>query len=197
MTYCLAYNCPVLTCNKTFAVRSNARRHLKTHGIKLKTRDHGSKRGQIKLSEDEVGDNDTVDDAEMEISDLPSPSIPRISGVPVTTLAGHPDQDHHGHAKATTNVHEDHVSLATSVNIVEDGYSGTVVEQVKRGKANETKDKWEIEMSGKAKLRSVRKNVATGRTRRGLRSDDLVAKAKPTADDNKTGGRRRGTRNRP
>ncbi|PVG01463.1 hypothetical protein CPB86DRAFT_686867, partial [Serendipita vermifera] len=25
------YPCPVVGCNKTFAVRSNARRHLKTH----------------------------------------------------------------------------------------------------------------------------------------------------------------------
>ena len=73
--------------------------------------------------------------------------------------------------------------------------SGTVVEQVKRGKASGTKEKWEIEMSGKAKLRTVRKSVATGRTRRGLRSDDLVAKDKPAIDANET-GRRRGTRNR-
>ena len=69
--------------------------------------------------------------------------------------------------------------------------SGTVVEQVNCGKANKTKDKWEIEMSGKVKLRAARKSVATGRTRRGLRSDDLVEEAEPTADGNKTGGRRR------
>ncbi len=30
-----AFKCPLELCNKTFAVRSNARRHLKTHGITL------------------------------------------------------------------------------------------------------------------------------------------------------------------
>ena len=29
----LAYKCPVSDCDKAFAVRSNARRHLKTHGV--------------------------------------------------------------------------------------------------------------------------------------------------------------------
>ncbi|CCA70364.1 hypothetical protein PIIN_04303 [Serendipita indica DSM 11827] len=36
------YPCPIKTCNKSFAVRSNARRHLKTHGIKIKTRERRS-----------------------------------------------------------------------------------------------------------------------------------------------------------
>jgi hypothetical protein len=119
----------------------------------------------------------------MEPSETPSPPIPRVSGIAVTTLANHPDQDlgvasHHGHTNATKNVHKDHIGVAASVSLIEDGYSGTSVKQVKRGKASGTKDKWKIETSGKVKLRTIRKSVATGRTRRGLRSDDLIAKAK-------------------
>jgi serine/threonine protein kinase len=158
--------------------------------------------GNLRREENPNNLLESVDDAEMELPDDFSLSpIPRVSGIPVTTLAGRPDQDlggasRQGYADATTDVHEDQLALAASVSLIENGYSGTVVEQVKHGKASETRDKWGIEMSGKVKLRTVRKNVVTARTRRGLRSDDLVAKDKSTADDNKTGRRRRGTQNR-
>jgi hypothetical protein len=38
----LAYKCPVQDCDKAFAVRSNAKRHLKTHGVPPSSADsHG------------------------------------------------------------------------------------------------------------------------------------------------------------
>ena len=37
----LAFKCPIPTCTKSFAVRSNAKRHLRTHGI-FPTSEHGS-----------------------------------------------------------------------------------------------------------------------------------------------------------
>lgn len=33
-----AFHCPVLECERPFAVRSNARRHLRVHGLRIKTR---------------------------------------------------------------------------------------------------------------------------------------------------------------
>ena len=39
--YLIAFKCPIPTCTKSFAVRSNAKRHLRTHGI-FPTSDHGS-----------------------------------------------------------------------------------------------------------------------------------------------------------
>jgi hypothetical protein len=56
------------------------------------------------------------------------------------------------------------------------------LERVKRGKASEKRDRWEMEMSSNVKLRTARKGVAAGRSRRGLRSEDLIAKAKQTID---------------
>ena len=34
----VAFHCPVLDCERPFAVRSNARRHLRVHGLRIKTR---------------------------------------------------------------------------------------------------------------------------------------------------------------
>jgi len=37
-THLAAFHCPVLECERPFAVRSNARRHLRVHGLRIKTR---------------------------------------------------------------------------------------------------------------------------------------------------------------
>ena len=163
---------------------------MKTHGIKLKTRDRGSKGKQRVESspQDEENDDETDDDADMEPSDAPYSSVPHVTSIPVTTLAKPPDQglgvaSHRGHVNSATNVHEEPFGLGTSVSLIKDAYAGTVLERVKRGRANEKRDKWEMEMSGNMKLRAVRKGVAAGRSRRGLRSDDLLAKAKQATDE--------------
>ena len=48
----LAYKCPVNGCNKSFAVRSNAKRHLRTHGIFPST-EHSSPPTQFTVGFDE------------------------------------------------------------------------------------------------------------------------------------------------
>lgn len=47
----IAYKCPIPTCTKSFAVRSNAKRHLRTHGI-FPTSDHANPPAQFTVGFD-------------------------------------------------------------------------------------------------------------------------------------------------
>jgi len=139
-------------------------------------------------SPEDEKDDESDEDTEMEPTGRPSPPAPRGPSIPATALAKPPDQglgiaSHRGHVNSATNVHEAPFGLGASISLIQGGRSGTVLERVKRGKASRKGDRWEMEMSGNVTLKTVRKDVTPGRTRRGLRSEDLVAKARHTDGD--------------
>ena len=185
-----------MSCNKSFAVRSNARRHLKTHGIKLKARDRPSKGSSTKQPaeavDDDDNDNETDDDAATE---QPTSSTRHgISRIPVASLTKPPPDrglglaSHRGHANLYTNVHADPSGLGAALAVFGDEQSGTILERIDRsGKlSSEKRNRWEMEMSGGVKLRSARKDLATGRSRRGLRSDEIISNARRHSDGDET-----------